>query len=321
MHGSIPILNSQILNASSMANSSMMGVGITPEGIHQNYVVYEFALEKAWSYKEVNPKRWLKKYALVRYGFKSTKIEQAWLLLFKSVYSFSSQENIRGKYTYCRRPSLKINTWKWYDEKFVKKALSRFLVAASEEPLVKQNALFLHDLVDLGRQYLQVCADQLYTNLVKSYKERDLQNFTQTANMFLDLLNDLNALLGTHKDFLLGSFLEKAKLLAKDDAERKILEYNARNQITLWGPSGQILDYATKQWHGVASDYYYPRWQLFFEQLQESLSNKIPFNQSTFNSLVLEKVEDPFTRANNVYRTEAAGDSIAVAQHIFNKWN
>ena len=32
--------------------------------------------------------------------------------------------------------------------------------------------------------------------------------------------------------------------------EKLLYEYNARNQITLWGPDGQIVDYANKQWAG-----------------------------------------------------------------------
>jgi hypothetical protein len=30
-----------------------------------------------------------------------------------------------------------------------------------------------------------------------------------------------------------------------------LYEYNARNQITLWGPLGEIVDYANKQWAGA----------------------------------------------------------------------
>lgn len=33
--------------------------------------------------------------------------------------------------------------------------------------------------------------------------------------------------------------------------EKKLYEYNARNQITLWGPRGEIVDYANKQWAGM----------------------------------------------------------------------
>ena len=31
---------------------------------------------------------------------------------------------------------------------------------------------------------------------------------------------------------------------------------NARNQITLWGPKGEIVDYARKQWAGLIDLYY-----------------------------------------------------------------
>ena len=30
------------------ANSSMVGIGITMEGINQNEIIYEFMLEKSW---------------------------------------------------------------------------------------------------------------------------------------------------------------------------------------------------------------------------------------------------------------------------------
>ena len=33
--------------------------------------------------------------------------------------------------------------------------------------------------------------------------------------------------------------------------EKQLYEYNARNQITLWGPRGEIIDYANKQWAGM----------------------------------------------------------------------
>ena len=69
-----------------------------------------------------------------------------------------------------------------------------------------------------------------------------------------------------------------SKALATTDAESRLYEFNARNQITLWGPDGgfifldiiyfckanllgQILDYAGKQWSGMVSDYYIPRFQ------------------------------------------------------------
>ena len=62
--------------------------------------------------------------------------------------------------------------------------------------------------------------------------------------VFIDLLKDMEEILSTNKNFLLGPWLESAKALATNDEEKKIYEFNARNQITLWGPNGEILDYA-----------------------------------------------------------------------------
>ena len=285
MHGSIRLVNTEIPKAAEMVNSTMLGVGITPEGIHQNYVVYEFALEKAWQHEEIDHKQWVKYYSTVRYGFSSKLIEQAWLLLLKSVYAFESEKNIRGKYTYCRRPTLKYMPWKWYDEKHIKRALEKFVTISLDET-VPLNNLFRRDLVDLTRQFLQNQADTLYLNIVSAFKKKiNWMQFSLMTEKFLDLLNDLDSLLGTHQAFLLGNFLEGAKALAETDNERKQYEFNARNQITLWGPDGEILDYATKQWNGIVKDYYLPRWTLFFNQLDISLRNNVTFHQWKVNFL------------------------------------
>ena len=52
----------------------------------------------------------------------------------------------------------------------------------------------------------------------------------------------MDVLLGTDPHFLLGNWLEAAKAIGTTDDEKKLYEYNARNQITLWGPTGQVTD-------------------------------------------------------------------------------
>lgn len=89
----------------------MVGVGITPEGINQNHVMYEYALELAWSTDVAEPETWFKDYARARYGARYHEAEKAWELLLKSVYSYRGLEKLRGKYTISRRPSLKLSPW------------------------------------------------------------------------------------------------------------------------------------------------------------------------------------------------------------------
>lgn len=75
-------------------------------------------------------------------------------------------------------------------------------------------------------------------------------NSRKNSRIFLEIFTDLEWILASNKAFLLGPWLESAKAAASSDEEKKQFEYNARNQITLWGPKGQIMDYANKQWSG-----------------------------------------------------------------------
>lgn len=71
-------VNHGIVEAQKYSKSSMAGVGITPEGINQNYVMYEFALDRAWYQNEVNVSDWINQYIEVRYGFHDDNLSLAW---------------------------------------------------------------------------------------------------------------------------------------------------------------------------------------------------------------------------------------------------
>jgi alpha-N-acetylglucosaminidase len=55
------------------------------------------------------------------------------------------------------------------------------------------------------------------------------------------------------------------------------------------------------------SDYYKPRWQLFIQYLQKSLTDKTPFNQNNFNEEVFDKVELKFVNDVKLYSSEPNG--------------
>ena len=56
----------------------------------------------------------------------------------------------------------------------------------------------------------------------------------------MELFTDLETILASDEHFLLGRWLEKAKSLATNETESKLYEFNARNQLTLWGPDGNV---------------------------------------------------------------------------------
>lgn len=65
----------------------MIGVGVSPEGINQNYVIYEFALERGWDYRSVNISEWFDTYAFGRYGLIDSSISSAWQKLVVSCFT------------------------------------------------------------------------------------------------------------------------------------------------------------------------------------------------------------------------------------------
>merc|ERR1719430_1312068 len=117
----------------------------------------------------------------------------------------------------------------------------------------------------------------------------------------LEVLADLDRLLATSPAFLLGPWLAAARSVATNDQDAALYEFNARNQITLWGPDGQILDYAGKQWSGLVSDYYLPRWRLFFVSLERCVTQGTEFDQGQFQEEFITILGRPFTQARDIY--------------------
>jgi alpha-N-acetylglucosaminidase len=53
--------------------------------------------------------------------------------------------------------------------------------------------------------------------------------------MMVEILNDTDWLLASDSHFLLGNWIENAKLKATNVKEIEYYEWNARLQITVWG--------------------------------------------------------------------------------------
>lgn len=130
--------------------------------------------------------------------------------------------------------------------------------------------------------------------------------------MLIELFDDLEKILDSSENFRLGKWIEDAKLLGTNKQEENLYEYNARNQITLWGPNGEIRDYANKQWSGVIVDYFKPRWDIFLKALYESIETEQKLNQTEINQIIFEQVEKPFTLSNKYYPVNPQGNLLFI---------
>ena len=135
----------------------------------------------------------------------------------------------------------------------------------------------------------------------------------------MGLLQDMDDVLLTNKYFLLGRWLQEAKAVATTAEEEKLLEFNARNQITMWGPHENIEDYANKMWSGLLASYYKPRWQMFTDFLLISVYQKAPFNETQYQEMTY-KLEESWNSGREIYPDVPQGNTYSVVKTIHEKY-
>jgi alpha-N-acetylglucosaminidase len=133
-------------------------------------------------------------------------------------------------------------------------------------------------------------------------------------------MQDMDELLATREEFLLGRWLADARSWGDREEQKRHYEWNARTQITLWGPEEGVLhDYAAKQWSGLISGFYLPRWRMFFERLDKSLENGVTFDAESFEKDI-RKWEAEWGRLSEPYPDKPQGDTLAVVRRLWEKY-
>lgn len=317
LFGTAEAINQGPFVARDFLNSTMVGVGLTPEGIEQNDMIYELMTDLGWRKKPADLQQWVAEYAAQRYGVRNAQVTAAWQLLLWSVYNCSDACVNHNHSPLVRRPSLRMNTELWYNQSEVFEAWRLFQSAAGE---LGNSSTFRYDLVDVTRQAMQQLVSEYYLEIKEAFQGHVLSWLLTAGGVLVyDLLPELDSLLASDERFLLGRWLEAARSVATSDREMELYDLNARNQLTLWGPNGNILDYANKQFGGLVLDYYGVRWSLFVSTLVECLNSGTPFHQNQFNQAVFQ-VERGFIYNGKRYPARAAGNTLEIAKKIFLKY-
>ncbi|XP_018597361.2 alpha-N-acetylglucosaminidase isoform X1 [Scleropages formosus] len=318
LFGTVESINLGPFEALRYPNSTLVGLGMAPEGIEQNPVVYELMSELAWRKEPVNLAKWVSLYATRRYASNNENLTASWQLLFRSVYNCTLPQYKNHNHSpLVRRPSLRMATDVWYNRRDLYEAW-RLMYSAAHSLMSVET--FRYDLVDITRQALELLTTDFYLEIKDSFHLQKLPELLTAGGVLVyDLFPELDCLLSSEPHFLLGVWLERARSLAQNEQEAQQYEFNARNQITLWGPVGNILDYASKQWGGLITDYYAQRWNLFVNTLVECLDRGLPFKQDAFNQAVF-KVEKGFVFNQRKYPSKPQGDTYDIATRIFLKY-
>jgi hypothetical protein len=175
------------------------------------------------------------------------------------------------------------------------------------------------DLVDVGRQALSHVFDTKVPIFQAAFKSGNHLAVQRAGDVLLTIIDDYDRLLSTDSNFMVGPWIAWARSWGSDEAEKQWLEFNARNQITLWGPNGEINDYAKKDWGGLVRGYYRKRWEICINQAATSSPK---WDSTTYYNNVFGQVEQPFSKAPFVdsYPVHPEEDALVVSQVLYDKY-
>lgn len=101
-------------------------------------------------------------------------------------------------------------------------------IEQSVDEIFSRQFLILHviiryDLVDLTRQVLSKLANQVYLDAVTAFRQKNASALTLQSQKFIELIKDIDTLLASDDNFLLGTWLESAKKLATSESETRLV--------------------------------------------------------------------------------------------------
>lgn len=326
LHGRMDqLLNNFYLTKDTPLARHLKGIGLTMEGIENNPIMFELMSELPWRPQKFTKEEWIMNYVFARYGTQDETIEKAWQLLAATIYNCPFGNNQQGPHEsiFCGRPTLnnfQVSSWSkmqnYYDPTVTEQA-ARMLVSVADK--YRGNNNFEYDLVDIVRQALADRGRIIYNYAIADFKSFNQQGFEKHHREFLHLLLLQDKLLGTRKEFRVGNWIQQARSLGNTPDEKALYEWNARVQITTWGnrtcaDTGKLRDYAHKEWNGILKDFYYKRWEAYFQTLKDQLDGK--------PEVILDyyAMEEPWTLADNPYTAEPEGDCVSIAKEVMEKW-
>jgi len=307
------------------SGGQMQGIGLTMEGIATNPVLYELMLQHTWQSEPIDPEVWLRSYIRNRYGRLSPSLEKCWAILRRTVYNGQvirdgAESIVTG------RPTMDSAT-AWTQTKLnyppgdLLPAWDLIVHSADSVSPGRYTEGFCFDLVDLTRQVLANYATVLQAKWVQAFKAGDIAGFDKGCSAFLQLIDDLDSLLATRRDFLLGPWLADARRKGITSEEKALYESNARDLITLWGDANSPLhEYANRQWSGLLKDFYRPRWEKYFAFLREAQTTGKTPDFAGFEKNI-RQWEWAWVHVQNTFPVDPKGASVPMVRYLYRKYH
>ena len=324
---------------------NLKGIGFTMEGSENNPVMFELMSELPWRPEKFTKEDWIRKYVRARYGRPDPALTAAWNILVGSIYNCPVGNNQQGPHEsiFCARPAMncfQVSSWSkmknYYDPESTFQAARIMNIAAKN---YRGNNNFEYDLVDITRQAMADQARIQYHRVIADYNSFSKERFKKDSQLFLDMLDMQDKLLGTRPEFRLGHWTEAAISCGNTPEEKNLYEWNARVQITTWGnrycaDTGKLRDYAHKEWQGILHDFYRMRWKTYFKLMEEEMDKASKpdlemigegHNNNKTSAELMQMarpqditmdyyaLEEPWTLQHGGYSAQPVGDPVEIA--------
>lgn len=307
--------------------SGIRGIALYTEGLDTNPLAFALYTEMAWRREPVALANWVGDWATRRYGGGDPHARRAWELLLANPYSMRAdvddqhgERDAPHDSLFTAEPSLTTThaaTWSppaaRYPLRALQPALAELLQVA---PALRATDTWRYDVVDIGRQVLANESRVLLPMIKAAFEAGDRARLRSLTAEWLRDMDLQERLLATHEQFLLGLWLARVPPWASSEAERTVLEQDARSIITSWGEreasqAGGLHDYANRDWAGLVGDYYRGRWQRFFASLDAALARHAQPEAIDWYAMA-----EAWNRRGNHYAAEPQGDTYTVALEV-----
>jgi len=298
----------------------LVGVGSTLEGFNVNRFMFEWLFEYAWDSSVTDIEKWVAQFARTKSESEDTLAEQAYQKLFKLVYNDQVSGVATGSLTQTRPRLSGIKGYQRpskYNYHELTEVLTMML-GAEEQTLLDPD--YQKDLVVVTKQVLDNLIIPVREKINEAYLAKDTAALHRQTSIFLGILDDLDRLLATQPEFLLGKWLDDARSFGSDSASEAYYEKNARVLVTTWGNEGnKIIDYASRDLSGLISSYYKERWEMFFEILEQSIETGTPLDLEAIDK-EMAAFEWRWTDRQDQFSAVPQGDVLTIVQEIHEKY-
>ncbi|MDE6269917.1 MAG: alpha-N-acetylglucosaminidase, partial [Muribaculaceae bacterium] len=197
--------------------STVRGIGATPEAIEQTPVIYDMLFELPWLDTVPDTRQWLDDYTVRRYGTDNPHARRAWQLIHGSALGCPDPRQGPHEAVVCARPALsvpRVSTWGsaeiFYEPDSIVLAAYELLDAGIDHPN------YDYDLADVARQALTDHSQQVLAAMQAAHEAGDSLAFSARRDEFLGLILDIDSILNTVPQFMLGAWPGRALKIADE---------------------------------------------------------------------------------------------------------